>query len=373
MQYRTLGRTGIEVSAVSLGTEHLLDEMAAGRDQVVGRAIEQGINYFDTFYGHPGFRDRLGNVLAGRRQQVHLAAHLGAVCEPDGQYRRTHDAREAEPFFHDYLTRVRTDYVDVLMLHNVNGTAELDGLFAPGGLLEVAKRFQAEGKVRCIGLSGHSTLANRLAVESGEIDVLMAPVNLACQGVAGFKELMAACVAHQVGVVAMKPYGGGSLLRQRGVVAVDDYALGRIDTSGGPNRFSYSEAITPVQCLAYVLSQPAVACAVPGCKNLAELEAALAYLDASEAERDLDALLPAFAEPPVGQCVYCNHCLPCPVAIDIGLVSRLVDTFSPAFQARYDAMPVKASACTRCGACVKRCPFAVDVLAIIDRAVELYE
>jgi len=61
------------------------------------------------------------------------------------------------------------------------------------------------------------------------------------------------------------------------------------------------------------------------------------------------------------------------VAIDIGLVSRLVDTFTPTLQARYDALPVKASACTRCGACVKRCPFSVDVLPIIDRAVGLYE
>jgi len=61
------------------------------------------------------------------------------------------------------------------------------------------------------------------------------------------------------------------------------------------------------------------------------------------------------------------------VAIDIGLVSRWSIPSSPALQARYDALPVKASACTRCGACVKRCPFSVDVLAIIDRAVSLYE
>ena len=66
-------------------------------------------------------------------------------------------------------------------------------------------------------------------------------------------------------------------------------------------------------------------------------------------------------------------CYNCPVAIDIGLVSRLVDTYPPALRAAYDALPAKTSACTRCGACVKRCPFAVNVLPIIDRAVALYE
>jgi hypothetical protein len=161
------------------------------------------------------------------------------------------------------------------------------------------------------------------------------------------------------------------------VVAVDDYALGRVDTSGGPNRFSYPEAITPVQCLAYVLSQPEVACAVPGCKNLVELEAALAYLDASEHERDLSALVPAFAEPPVRQCVYCNHCLPCPVGIDIGKVNELFDRaqggLTEALEAEYATLAHRAGECLECGECDPRCPFDVAVTERIQQAAALFE
>lgn len=80
-----------------------------------------------------------------------------------------------------------------------------------------------------------------------------------------------------------------------------------------------------------------------------------------------------------GECVYCNHYLPCPVHLDVGQVGRLVDraTFQSegiaVLQAAYEMLEVKASACTACGACVERCPFGVDVIAGMERAVELFE
>ena len=78
-----------------------------------------------------------------------------------------------------------------------------------------------------------------------------------------------------------------------------------------------------------------------------------------------------------GECVYCNHCLPCPVVIDIGQIIRMMETaqqrMTVELQAAYDALTARASDCTGCGACVERCPFGVDVVAKMTRAVELFE
>ena len=74
--------------------------------------------------------------------------------------------------------------------------------------------------------------------------------------------------------------------------------------------------------------------------------------------------------------MYCNHCLPCPAVIDIAQIHRLVDAaqwgVTKSLQIAYDVLPVRASACTECGACVERCPFGVDVVLKMKQAVDLF-
>ena len=74
--------------------------------------------------------------------------------------------------------------------------------------------------------------------------------------------------------------------------------------------------------------------------------------------------------------MYCNHCLPCPVSIDIGTLTKIVDTagfsMSGTVVADYEVLSVKASACTECGTCMERCPFGVDVIANMNQAVEIF-
>jgi predicted aldo/keto reductase-like oxidoreductase len=366
---------------------------------VVGEAIDRGVNYFDVFTEAPDTRDRLAAAFTGHRDEVMLTAHLGCV-QQDGQYAVARSPGIAEEFFVDYLRRFDTDYVDVLFLHNSNSVEDWERLVAPGGLLDLARRLQREGKARAIGLSGHNADSALRAVQSRLIDVLMYPINLASHAVPGRAELLAACVARQVGLVAMKPFAGGNLLRQGRVIYAEDYQMGRIQTGGGPSRFETAVNLTPVQCLAYVLAQAALSTAVPGCKNLEELAGALAYWDATEEESDYSAALPAFEELASGQCVYCNHCLPCPAEIDVGRTLSLLDEvrrrslFSQGGQtalgpvghgaqplttrsmaeirADYDALSAKATDCIECGNCVVRCPFDVDVIAEMQEAAQAF-
>lgn len=372
MEHRLLGRTGARVSAVSLGTEYLINQPREHIVRVIREAIGRGINYFDLFFAQPLFRDDMGVAFAGRRDEVLLTSHLGAI-ERDGQYDRTRDPRLAEPYIHDYLQRFRTDYVDVLFIHNVNTPQEYDEAMN-GGLLEAGLRLRDQGKARFVGFSGHWVSTSLQAVRSGVIDVLMFPINLAGHAVPGRKELYQECAARGVGLVAMKPYGGGRLLRAERSAELKGFHLGATEEQAS---LRWRVAITPVQCLSYVLAQPGLSTVVPGCKDVAELEASLAVLDASACERDFSPVLTDFAGWAEGECTYCNHCLPCPAGIDIGMTVRLLDEAngrpSAEQRAAYGALAVPASGCIECGQCAERCPFGVDTPALIAQAAQLYE
>ena len=157
----------------------------------------------------------------------------------------------------------------------------------------------------------------------------------------------------------MKPYHGGRLL----------------STVGRPT------GITPVQCLHYVLSQP-VTTAVPGARNAAELGQALRYLEASGEEKRFTFLHDELTERLRGQCVNCLHCLPCPQEIHIpGIITNLEyiehysgSRWSEQFNRElYAGRPAKASHCIECEVCLERCPFGVDIIGKMRRAVEVFE
>jgi predicted aldo/keto reductase-like oxidoreductase len=371
MEYRKLGRTGLEVSSIGLGTEYLNRQPREVVVSTLREAIARGVNYFDLVFSFPDYLDNIGAALKGRRQQVHVTAHLGSTAR-DGQYRKTRSVKRCEAFFLDVLKRLETDYVDVLFLHNFHTLKDYESAIAPGKLLDLARRLQQEGKARFIGISAHSTQIAAQALESGQFDVLMFPIHLAANAVPGKKELLKSCVAHGVGLVAMKPFAGGKLLSRDRTVRVAKYQMG-----GEALKLKKTRPITPVQCLAYVLAQVGVSTAVPGCANLEQLSAALAYLDATEEARGFSWLLADFEQYVPGECVYCNHCLPCPSAIDIGETIRLLELaqqhLTKGLRARYNALDAKPSDCVQCGDCVARCPFDVDAMAKIEQAVVMFE
>ena len=365
MKNRVLGRTGATVSTISMGTEYLINQPQAHVDAVIHTAIERGINYFDVFFGQGYVREIYGQAFEGYRERVMLSAHLGAV-ERGRDSGVSRDPKEALHYFEEYLRWFKTDYVDVLFLHNIDSQEDYETVMAPGGLGDLAQQLKAQGRARFIGFSGHSVPTARQAVESGIVDVLMFPVNIAANAVEGKRALFQACASNNVGLVAMKPFAGGKLLQPE-----TRMSLMFFQTGGGDAEIQKDHPITPAQCLHYVLSQVGVSTIVPGFASIEQLEQGLAYYEASEEERDFAGLLASFAEYRSGECVYCNHCLPCPVEINIGQVNRLGDMaahhMTGELQAAYAALDVNASDCIQCGTCEERCPFGVQV---IDKMVE---
>jgi predicted aldo/keto reductase-like oxidoreductase len=344
MEYRKLGRTGLNVSAIGLGTEHL-EKSRETMEEVLRTAVDAGVNYIDVLYSNPESDwDNFGPALRSYRDKLILAAHWIPANHP-----LSHDADKCQRYFEGVLAHMG-NFAEVAILTAVSDLEKEWVQKAAEHLL----RYKEQGRIGYIGVSDHGASTAIKAVNSGLIDVLMLPINIIGHNDEANSALYQACADQNVGIVAMKPYHGGALF----------FAEGK------------PSGITPTQCLAYVLSLP-ISTTVPGAKNLQELRATLHYLEATDEEKDYSSVVADIHGYLAGQCVYCHHCLPCPQNIEIGWVIWYVDQtrggITDEWIRHYSALPVKASECTECGVCMERCPFEVDVIAKMREAVEIFE
>jgi len=117
-----------------------------------------------------------------------------------------------------------------------------------------------------------------------------------------------------------------------------------------------------------------VCVALPGCRSVEEVQGCLAWLAATEVERDFGAISGSALWKLQGACMYCGHCLPCPVGIDVGEVTRLRDAAragDAGARALHAALDHGAGECTDCGVCTARCPFGVNAAVNVQEAARL--
>jgi predicted aldo/keto reductase-like oxidoreductase len=197
--YRPYGNTGFEMSDISFGCSGLSDPAVARR------AVERGINYFDTSpdYSNASSEKALGEGLRDvPRDQVFIASKF---CTPNGHLDKDTPTDEIVRSVEDSLKRIGTDYLDVVLIHAVN---DVDRLMAPT-FHEAFDRLKQAGKVRFMGVSSHTPdleTVMRTAVDSGRFDMIMVAYNFA-----NWPKLPAIFAdAHQRGVatVAMKTLKG---------------------------------------------------------------------------------------------------------------------------------------------------------------------
>ncbi len=354
MEYRLLGRTGLRVGAIGIGTEHLSLE-ARDIEEVLRTAVAAGANYIDVLYidvhgGDAGFWAQFGPAFAPQREHFVVAAHWGGGPRYDLEYCRR--------CFDEVLGHLGNGYAEISLLTMVD-TERKWREWAQESIAQL-RRYQAEGRVGYVGLSTHRANIALAAVQSGQIDVLMYPLNLTATLHENDLAVCRACAEQGVGLVAMKVFGGGALL------------------DGG----SRPAPATVPQCLEYVLSLP-VATTVPGVRNGRELREILAARRLPPAQRDYAGVGTRLGDYLHGVCAYCNHCLPCPQELDIAQINFLVFWGNWAFEmesdqrgeilAAYGALATQASECIACGICMERCPYEVNVIANMRRAVALFE
>ena len=154
MDYRALGRTGVEVSVMGFGAAPLGNVYGvlgvADGERAVARAIDLGINFFDTspYYGLTLSEERLGKALAGRRQRVVLATKCGRYGAAEFDFSAERVTRSVD----ESLARLQTDYVDLLQVHDCEFGDRLQVVEETLPALEVLRQ---QGKTRLIGITGY--------------------------------------------------------------------------------------------------------------------------------------------------------------------------------------------------------------------------
>jgi predicted aldo/keto reductase-like oxidoreductase len=382
VNYRELGRTGIKVSEIGIGGEGFENKSYAFCETIIDCAMKNGINFIDIYNSNPDVRSHVGQALRRYpRDSFVIEGHLCSMWE-DGQYRRTRDLGEVMAAYEDFLARMQLDYVDVGMIHYVDDEQDFNGIFK-GPIMDYARKLQAAGVVRCLGISTHNPDIALKAVESGLIDVILFSINAAYDMLPASEDVD---VLFDESTFSARTYEGIDAKRSQlyqicqnagvALTVMKGYAAGiLLDGAQSP----FGNAMTPVQCLHYCLTRPAVASVMVGVANTDQILAALAYTTASDVQKDYS---PVLANAPKrafhGHCMYCGHCAPCSQKIDIAAVNKYLDlaliqkTVPETLRDHYNILEYRAAACIACGQCMENCPFGVDVISKMRQAAALF-
>ena len=380
MEYRRAEKTGREVSVIGLGCEGFSGKSAEYVKEMIDFAAGLGVNIIDLFTPDPDVRSHVGDAISGKREDFVITGHLCTYFE-DGQYTKTRDINRTKEAFADLLARLRSDYVDVGMIHYVDTMEEYEGVFG-GEIYEYVNELKASGKILHVGMSSHNPAVALRAVEEGKIDLLMFSINpaydlenpdtdiYAQMEFADFKaervcadslrgELYTACASMGVGITVMKAFAGGRLL----------------SAEASP----FEAAMTPLQCISYALGRPGVVSVMCGCTSVEELAGVLAFCDADEKARDYSGVFAGCSKiVKSGQCMYCGHCAPCTSHIDIAAVTKLLDLafmyeeVPESVVEHYNGLEFHAVDCLECGKCELRCPFGVKIMENMRRAQRVF-
>lgn len=385
MEYRPVGRTGLEASIIGIGLERVDTKPLEQVKALVHCALDHGINIMDMFMPGQEIRGHIGQALAGRRDKVMLQ---GAICSVDlnMQYDISRDLEICKRYFEQMLRCLKTDYLDFDMLFYMDSHEAIEEMI-DNGVVEYAQRLKQEGKIRAIGASLHNPETGIRLIRENMVDMMMFSINPAFDMVTGPEvspeellddnfadravrvdsrraELYRLCESRGTGLTVMKSMAAGKLL--------------------SADHSPFAQAMTPAQCIHYALTRPAVASVLVGCESRQQVEEAVQYLDLSDEDRDYSQVIKCFRDDGKagfeGACVYCNHCLPCPAEIDVAAVNKILDIASininsipPALISQYQSLKAHASDCLECGSCEERCPFSVKVTEKMAEAVRLFE
>ena len=364
-----LGRTELYVTKTSFGAlpvQHIGHEAAR---KLLRRAYESGINYFDTANMYTDSEEKIGEALHDVRHHIVISTKSGGK-----------DKKTVREHIELSLRRMQTDYIDLGMIHYVDSEQDWAQI-QHSDYLDYIMGLKKAGVIRHIGISSHNPKVAKLAAESGYVEMILFSINPAFDMLPASEDsdtlfaeefsaelkgidpehaaLYSICEQHDVGITVMKPFAGGRLFDAK--------------------RSPFGVSLTPVQCIHYALTRPAVSSVLCGYDTKEQVDQAVAYENASREEKDFASVI---ANAPLhayrGQCTYCGHCKPCPAGLDIGMINKFYDlaTMQPEVPAtvrsHYEALEHTASACIGCRSCESRCPFGVPIAERMEKAAALF-
>ena len=327
-----LGSTGIVVNKNGFGALPMQRVSMEEAVQLVRRAFEGGITFFDTARYYTDSEEKLGEALEGIRDKVYIATKTGAS---------TGEALKKE--LETSLKNLRTDHIDIYQFHNPAVCPK------PGdgsGLYEAMEEAKAQGMVRHIGITNHRLAVAHEAIDSGLYETLQFPF---CY-LADEKdvELVEKCKKADMGFIAMKALSGGLITNSRAAYAFEAQ-FGNVLPIWGVQRQTELE-----EFLSYIKNPPAMTDEIK----------ALIEADKKELAGDF--------------CRGCGYCMPCPVGIEINNCARmslLLRRSPSAAQLTPEAQEkmMKIKECLHCGRCKSKCPYGLDTPALLEKNLKDYE
>jgi predicted aldo/keto reductase-like oxidoreductase len=236
---RRLGKTEIDVTILGLGGEVILRTYGYEKEAyaLINRAIDVGINYFESARAYSGSETYYGLALKERRKEIFLASKSHA-----------RDKRGALIHLEETLKNMKTDYLDLWQVHDVRTHEEIKKIFGPGGAFDAFIEAKDKGFIRFIGVTGHyDPLIIRQCIENYDFDTVLIPVNPAEPKYKSFlSEVVPFACKKDMGIIGMKVYFRGIAERLPGFVTMEPFY-----------RFALSQPITS---------------AIIGCDDIYQLE-----------------------------------------------------------------------------------------------------
>jgi aryl-alcohol dehydrogenase-like predicted oxidoreductase len=326
MQQTIFGRTGLTVSRTGFGCIPIQRISYEESTALLRHAYEHGVTLYDTANAYTTSEDRIGVALHHVRDKIVLCTKSFPLA-PDKVMENIENS----------LRMLRTDYIDVLQLHNPSFVPHPGG---EDGLYDCLVKAKAQGKIRHMGITFHSKDRAREAVLSGLYDTLQYPLSyLSTDEELALVDL---CREHNIGLLAMKGLCGGLITNAKAAFTF----LRQYDN------------IIPIW----------------GMQKMAELEEFLSY----EKEPPLlDSVMRGTIETDKVElsgnfCRCCGYCLPCPAGISIINAARITLLARRAVKEYWlskewqDNMRLIDN-CTNCGHCKKHCPYGLDTPALLKR------
>lgn len=333
MEKIRLGKTNMLVNKLGFGGIPIQRVNESDVIDIVDALEKEGINFIDTARGYTVSESYLGKALKNKRDKFILATKSMARTYLDMR-------RDIELS----LKNLNTNYIDLYQFHNVKSMAEFELIMSSDGAYKALEEARDAGKVLHIGLTSHSYDFLMEIIDDFPFETIQFPFNIV---ESNSYDLFLKAKENDIGTIVMKPLAGG---------AIEDKKL----------------------AIKYLLNQEALDVVIPGMGSVTEVEENASIKKEKLNDEETKKIEEIREELGNDFCRRCGYCLPCTKGIDIpncfmfeGYYKRY--NLKEWALSRYNGLAKKASECIECGACLKRCPYGLDIIGKLKSVVNTFE